>query len=228
MKMMMAVIPGVPPRATWRAVPTSTPVLQLVLVILEKKSTNNPFIAFTNTAGQTFNGTTSQGICVSASLEQFFCTWLSHSSSLERARSEVVTWCCGVLLHPALEWPKLRFETNHPVETLRVSHPILLYFFFFSFILYRLDLRLDRVGLLDISFFLFFFFRLQLVRLIERFGMRTIDHDYYIGADRFLEFIPLEEISMRDRRLIIRFVIVQDSKLVDTRGTRNGFDRWLK
>lgn len=155
---MMAVIPGVPPRATWRAVPTSTPVLQLVLVILEKKSTNNPFIAFTNTAGQTFNGTTSQGICVSASLEQFFCTWLSHSSSLERARSEVVTWCCGVLLHPALEWPKLRFETTHPVETLRVSHPILLYFFFFSFILYRLDLRLDRVGLLDISFFLFFFF----------------------------------------------------------------------
>lgn len=156
--MMMAVIPGVPPRATWRAVPTSTPVLQFVLVILEKKSTNNPFIAFTNTAGQTFNGTTSQRLCVSASLEQFFCTWLSHSSSLERARSEVVTWCCGVLLHPALEWPKLRFETTHPVETLRVSHPILLYFFFFLLFLYRLDLRLDRVGLLDISFFLFFFF----------------------------------------------------------------------
>lgn len=63
--------------------------------------------------------------------------------------------------------------------------------------------------MLDCSIFLsfFFFFRLQLVRLIERFGMRTIDHDYYIGADRFLEFIPLEEISMRDRRLIIRFVI---------------------
>lgn len=133
MKMMVAVIPRVPPRATWRAVPTSTPVLQLVLVILEKKWTNNPFIAFTNTARNVQRDNFSRS-CVSASLEQFFCTWLSHSSSLERARSEVVTWCCGVLLHPALQWPKLRFETTHPVETLHVSHPILLYFFPFFFI----------------------------------------------------------------------------------------------
>lgn len=205
---MMAVIPGVPSRATWRAVPTSTPVLQLVLVILEKKSTNNPFIAFTNTAGQTFNGTTSQRLCVSASLEQFFCTWLSHSSSLERARSEVVTWCCGVLLHPALEWPKLRFETTHSVETLRVSHPILLYFFFLFFIFISSRSTIGSCWIARYFFLSFFFFRLQLVRLIERFGMRTIDHDYYIGPDRFLEFIPLEEISMRDRQVIIRFVIV--------------------
>lgn len=166
---MMAVIPGVPPRATWRAVPTSTPVLQLVLVILEKKSTNNPFIAFTNTAGQTFNGTTSQGICVSASLEQFFCTWLSHSSSLERARSEVVTWCCGVLLHPALEWPKLRFETTHPVETLRVSHPILLYFFFLFFIFISSRSTIGSCWIARYFFLSFFFFSVTVGQIDRTF-----------------------------------------------------------
>ena len=45
--------------------------------------------------------------------------------------------------------------------------------------------------MLDISFFLFFFFWLQLVRLIERFGMRTIDHDYYIRGGSISRIYPV-------------------------------------
>lgn len=41
-------------------------------------------------------------------------TWLSHSSSLERARSEVVTWCCCALLQPTLQLAKFSFQNRPP------------------------------------------------------------------------------------------------------------------
>lgn len=57
-------------------------------------------------AQSTNRATDDRSLPFRGSSERSFCTWLSHSSSLERARSEVVTWCCCVLLQPALQLPK--------------------------------------------------------------------------------------------------------------------------
>lgn len=48
-------------------------------------------------------------------------TWLSHSSSLERARSEVVTWCCCALLQPTLQLAKFFISEPARPATARIN-----------------------------------------------------------------------------------------------------------
>ena len=52
MKMMMTVIPRVAPRSTRRAVPSSTSVLQLVLVVLQKENRQTSLLSRSATPGR--------------------------------------------------------------------------------------------------------------------------------------------------------------------------------
>lgn len=139
MKMMMTVIPRVAPRSTRRAVSSSTSVLQLVLVVLQKKTDKRPFYRVRqhpavqhslSAIGKRFEGL--RGSRASSTRDTVFLfskqfsvpgcrtrrRWRGRDrrSSLGVAASSCSPLCNG---------QNLRFETTHPASRLSlVSHPI--------------------------------------------------------------------------------------------------------